>query len=55
MRRNVWLYAQAAVAVPPVLSIDIVGKWPIDKIREIADKQIKLAKETFEVASNVAW
>ena len=55
MRRNVWLYAQAAVPVPPVLSVDIVGKWPIDKIREIADKQIKLAKESFEIASKVAW
>ena len=55
MRPNVWLYAQAAVAVPPVLSVDIVGKWPIDKIREIADKQIKLAKESFEIASKVAW
>ena len=55
MRRNVWLYAQASVPVPPVLSVDIVGKWPIDKIREIADKQIKLAKESFEIASKVAW
>ena len=55
MRRNVWLNAQAAVPVPPVLSVDIVGKWPIDKIREIADKQIKLAKESFEIASKVAW
>ena len=55
MRPNVWLYAQASVPVPPVLSVDIVGKWPIDKIREIADKQIKLAKESFEIASKVAW
>ena len=55
MRRNVWLNAQAAVPVPPVLSVDIVGRWPIDKIREIADKQIKLAKESFEIASKVAW
>jgi hypothetical protein len=55
MRRNVWLYAQATSAVPPVLTVDIVGKWPIDKIREIADKQIKLAKESFEIVSKVAW
>ena len=39
MRPNVWLYAQAAVAVPLVLSVDIVGKVAYRQDREIADKQ----------------
>ena len=48
------LRAQAEVAVPKT-DFATVSSWPVAKIREIADKQIKLTKESFEMASDVRW
>lgn len=55
---DVWqragLRAQAEVSIPK-LDFETVSQWPLPKIREVADKQIKLTKESFEMASEVAW
>jgi len=55
---DVWkragLRAQAEVATPKFDS-QTVSQWPLAKIREIAEKQIKITKESFEIASEVAW
>lgn len=55
---DVWqragLRAQAEVSIPK-LDFDSVSQWPLGKIREIAEKQIKITKESFEIASEVAW
>ncbi len=52
---SVWARAQAAVPMPPKTDLATVSAWPVPKIREIAEKQIKLTKESFEMASEVAW
>lgn len=55
---DVWqragLRAQAEVSIPKI-DFQTVSQWPVGKIREIAEKQIKLTQESFEIASEVAW
>lgn len=55
---NVWYraglhgYAQAMTSKQEIAN---VRSWPTSKLRDLADGQLKLAKEAFAKASGVAW